>query len=97
MSSCLQSTSSAQFEIFSLALVSDRERKRELVVKGRSNKRRIDNGLIVRVDPIEFGKVGRVHVLEDHERVAVERRQFDSCPRENRIEVLCHPRIFLTL
>ena len=51
--------------------------------------------MIIRVDPIEFGEIGRVHVLEDHESVAIERRQFNSSSRENRIKVFRHPRIFL--
>ena len=56
---------------------------------------RVDNRLVVRVDPIEFGKISRIHVLQDHDRVAVGRRQLDFGSRENRIEVLGHPRIFL--
>lgn len=49
----------------------------------------------IRIDEVELRKVRHVHVLEDHERVAVGRRQLDAGPGEYRVEVLGHPRVFL--
>ena len=61
----------------------------------RSNKRRVNNRLIIWISPIKIREICWIHVLEDHEGVAIRRRQFDFGSRENRIEVFGHPGIFL--
>ena len=61
----------------------------------RSYKRRIDNWMKIGINPIKFREICWIHVLEDHEGVAVRRRQLDFGTRKNRIKVFGHPGIFL--